>query len=61
MARARPPGNAGPGPAGGPAYNEGSLSTPELDIELRTILREEVFPEHIETEFERIMQAVFAV
>jgi Protein of unknown function (DUF3631) len=35
--------------------------TAALDAELRAILREEVaFPEHIEIEFERIMQVVFA-
>ena len=33
-----------------------------LDAELRAILREEVaFPEHVEIEFERVMQVVFAV
>jgi hypothetical protein len=33
--------------------------TAALDAELRAILREEVaFPEHIEIEFERIMQVV---
>jgi putative DNA primase/helicase len=43
-------------------YCEDRLDTAELDAELRLILREEVaFPEHVEIEFERIMQAVFAV
>jgi hypothetical protein len=33
-----------------------------LDAELRAILgREGVFPEHVEVEFERVMQVVFAV
>jgi hypothetical protein len=43
-------------------YNEGTLDTAALDAELRAILRKEVaFPEQIEVEFERVMQAVFAV
>jgi hypothetical protein len=38
------------------------LDTPELDAELRAILREEVaYPEHVEIEFERVMQRVFAI
>jgi hypothetical protein len=42
-------------------YNDGTLDTPELDAELRAILREEVdLPEHVEIEFERVMQVVFA-
>jgi hypothetical protein len=42
-------------------YCEDNLDTPELDRELRRILRAEVFPEHIEIEFERVMQRVFPV
>jgi hypothetical protein len=43
-------------------YNEGTLDTAALDAELRAILREEVaFPGHVEIEFERVMQVVFAV
>jgi hypothetical protein len=43
-------------------HNDGTLDTAGLDAELRLILREEVaFPEHVEIEFERVMQAVFAV
>ena len=43
-------------------YCEDKLDTAELDADLRLILREEVaFPEHVEIEFERVMQAVFAV
>jgi hypothetical protein len=43
-------------------YCDGNLNTAELDAELRLIIREEVaFPEHVEIEFERIMQLVFAV
>jgi hypothetical protein len=38
-----------------------ATSTPP-DAELRAILRDEVaFPEHVEIEFERVMQVVFAV
>jgi hypothetical protein len=40
-------------------YNDGILDTPKLDAELRTILREEVFPEHVEIEFQRVMRGVF--
>jgi hypothetical protein len=43
-------------------YSEDRLNTAALDAELRTILRKEVaFPEHIEIEFERVMQRVFAL
>jgi putative DNA primase/helicase len=43
-------------------HNDGLLDTAGLDAELRAILREEVaFPEHVEIEFERVMQVVFAV
>jgi Protein of unknown function (DUF3631) len=43
-------------------YCEDRLDTTELDDELRAILREEVaFPEHVEIEFARVMQIVFAV
>ena len=42
-------------------YNEDTLDVAELDAELRAILREEVdLPEHIEIEFKRVMDAVFA-
>jgi len=42
-------------------YNENTLDTAALDAELRAVLRKEVaFPEHVEIEFERVMQAVFA-
>lgn len=42
-------------------YNDGTLDTAALDAELRAILREEVaFPEHVEIEFKRVMDAVFA-
>jgi putative DNA primase/helicase len=41
---------------------KGNLDTAELDADLRLILREEVaFPEHVEIEFERVMQLVFEV
>jgi len=33
----------------------------DLEDDLRFILREEVPPEHIEIEFERVMKMVFAV
>ena len=39
----------------------GVHDTLELDNELRAILREQGFPEHVEIEFERVMQVVFAV
>src|SRR5262249_3470525 len=43
-------------------YNDDTLDTPALDGELRAILREEVdLSEHVEIEFERVMQVVFAV
>jgi hypothetical protein len=42
-------------------YSQDRLDTPELDAELRRILRAEVFPEHVEIEFERVMDVVFAV
>ena len=43
-------------------YNEGTLVTAELDADLRAILREEVdVPEHVEIEFERVMQMALAV
>ena len=38
-----------------------NLDTAVLDAELRAILREEVFPEHVEVEFQRVMDVVFAV
>ena len=42
-------------------YCDDALDTAALDGELRTILRDEVaFPEHVEIEFERVMQVVFA-
>jgi len=40
---------------------DSALDTAEFDAELRAILRKEVaFPEHVEIEFERVMQVVFA-
>src|SRR5262249_53175177 len=43
-------------------YSKNQLDTGELDSDLRVILREEVvFPEHIEIEFERVMQVAFAI
>lgn len=39
----------------------GDTRTAELDIELRMILREEVFPEFVEIEFTRVMDVVFAI
>jgi putative DNA primase/helicase len=39
----------------------GDVSSAELDAALREVLREEVFPEFVEVEFERVMKAVFAV
>jgi hypothetical protein len=43
-------------------YNDGTLDVPELDADLRAILREEVdLPEHVEIEFERVMKLVFAM
>jgi hypothetical protein len=41
--------------------HEDRFHTAELDADLRAILREEVFPEHVEIEFECVMQVVFAV
>ena len=41
--------------------HEERLDTAELDAELRAILREEVFPEQVEIEFEHVMQVVFPV
>jgi hypothetical protein len=42
-------------------HNARTLDTAALDEELRAILREEVeFPEHVEIEFERIMQIVYS-
>jgi len=41
-------------------YNENTLDTAELDAELRAILREEVdLSEHVEIEFERVIDWVF--
>jgi putative DNA primase/helicase len=41
-------------------YNDNTLKVPALDAELRAILRQEVaFPEHVELEFQRVMDAVF--
>ena len=42
-------------------YSDDTLDTPALDEELRAILREEVFPEFVEVEFERVMKVVFAI
>jgi hypothetical protein len=41
-------------------YCENTLDTATLDAELRTALAEEVFPELVEIEFERVMKVVFA-
>jgi putative DNA primase/helicase len=42
-------------------YNDNNLNVPALDAELRAILREEVaFPEFVEIEFERVMDAALA-
>jgi hypothetical protein len=41
-------------------YCENTLDTATLDAELRTALAEEVFPEFVEIEFERVMKVVFA-
>lgn len=38
-----------------------NLATTALDAELRGLLREEVFPEAIEAELSRVLDAVFAV
>ena len=40
-------------------YSKNALDAGALDAELRAILRKEVFPEHVEIEFERIMKVVF--
>jgi len=42
-------------------YNDGTLDTAALDDELRDILLEEVFPEHVEIEFKRVIDVVFTV
>ena len=42
------------------ANEAGDISSAELDADLRLILREEVFPEFVEIEFERVMKAVFS-
>jgi hypothetical protein len=39
-------------------YSKNALDAGALDAELRAILRKEVFPEHIEIEFERVMKVV---
>jgi len=36
-------------------------ATATLDAELRTALAEEVFPEFVEIEFERVMKVVFEI
>ena len=40
---------------------EGRFDAAQLDADLRAILREEVFPEQVEIEFEHVMQVVFPV
>jgi hypothetical protein len=37
-------------------YNKNALDAGALDAELRAILRKEVFPEHVEIEFERVIR-----
>jgi len=39
-------------------YSPNALAAGELDAALRANLRKEVFPEHVEIEFERVMKAV---
>ena len=39
-------------------YSKNALDAGALDAELRAILRKEVFPEHVEIEFERVMKVV---
>jgi hypothetical protein len=41
--------------------NGGEIDQVEIEEGLRIILREEVFPEFVETEFQKVMQRVFAV
>jgi hypothetical protein len=42
-------------------YNENNPDPAALDAELRAILRKEVaFPEHVEIEFARVMELLFA-
>jgi hypothetical protein len=41
-------------------YSKNALDAGALDAKLRAILHKEVFPEHIEIEFERVMKVVFA-
>jgi hypothetical protein len=41
-------------------YSKNALAAGVLDAELRAILRKEVFPEHVEIEFGRVMKVVFA-
>jgi hypothetical protein len=38
----------------------GDVNSTELDAWLRATLRQEVFPEHVEIEFERVMRVVFS-
>jgi glucan-binding YG repeat protein len=39
-------------------YSKNALDAGALDAELRRILRKEVFPEHVESEFERVMKVI---
>jgi hypothetical protein len=39
--------------------HEGRRDTAELDADLRAVLQDEVFSEHVEIEFERVMRVVF--
>jgi hypothetical protein len=41
------------------AYQDGTLDTSRLEAELRQKIAERVLPEYVETEFERVMEAVF--
>jgi len=40
-------------------YQYSAIDAGDLDAELRAILREEVFPEHVEIEFQRVKKAVW--
>jgi len=40
-------------------YQYSAINAGDLDAKLRAILREEVFPEHVEIEFQRVKKAVW--